>query len=140
MTLIKDLTELVGNTPIIDITDFKNSKARLFAKLEMANPLASVKDRAALAMVESAERAGLIRPGSTLIEPTSGNTGISLAFIAASRGYKLILTMPETMSLERRKLLQALGAKVVLTDPEGAMAGAVEKARELAGSAPLRAS
>ena len=136
MGIVRELTELVGNTPIIDITGFQNSSANIFAKLEMSNPLSSVKDRVALAMVESAEREGLIHPGDTLIEPTSGNTGISLAFIAASRGYKLILTMPETMSIERRKLLRALGAKVVLTDPDAAMGGALRKAVELADDIP----
>ena len=136
MGIVRELTELVGNTPIIDITGFQNSSANIFAKLEMSNPLSSVKDRVALAMVESAEREGLIHPGDTLIEPTSGNTGISLAFIAASRGYKLILTMPETMSIERRKLLRALGAKVVLTDPDAAMGGALRKALELADDIP----
>jgi cysteine synthase A len=136
MRIIKELTELVGNTPIIDITGFRNSSANLFAKLEMTNPLSSVKDRVALAMVERAEREGRIHPGDTLIEPTSGNTGISLAFIAASRGYKLILTMPETMSIERRKLLRALGAEVVLTDPDAAMDGALQKAVELSDKLP----
>lgn len=136
MRIIKELTELVGNTPLIDITDFRNSSANLFAKLEMTNPLSSVKDRAALAMVERAEKEGRIHPGDTLIEPTSGNTGISLAFIAAARGYKLILTMPETMSIERRKLLKALGAEVVLTDPDAAMGGAVQKAVELSNGLP----
>ena len=136
MSIVRELTELVGNTPIIDITGLQNSPANIFAKLEMSNPLSSVKDRVALAMIESAEREGLIRPGDTLIEPTSGNTGISLAFIAASRGYKLILTMPETISIERRKLLQALGAKVVLTDPDAAMGGALKKALELADDIP----
>jgi cysteine synthase A len=125
MRIVKELTELIGNTPLIDITGFRNSSANLFAKLEMTNPLSSVKDRVALAMVERAEKEGLIHPGDPLIEPTSGNTGISLAFIAASRGYKLILTMPETMSIERRKLLRALGAEVVLTDPDAAMGGAL---------------
>ena len=136
MGIIRELSELVGNTPLVDLRGYLEAPANIYAKLEMANPLASVKDRTALAMVERAEREGLIRPGDTLIEPTSGNTGISLAFIAASRGYKMILTMPETMSLERRKLLKALGAEVVLTNPDEAMGGAVRKAVELASGIP----
>jgi len=136
MKIANELTDLVGNTPLMDITGFADSPARIIAKLEMFNPLSSVKDRVALAMVEAAERDGLLGPGSTLIEPTSGNTGIGLAFVAASRGYRLILTMPETMSIERRKLLHALGAEVVLTPAYDAMDGAIKKAEELAAQIP----
>jgi len=136
VNVIKDLTSLIGNTPILDITEYYDTPANIYAKLEMFNPLSSVKDRIAFAMIEDAEKAGRIKPGDTLIEPTSGNTGIGLAFVAASRGYKLILTMPETMSMERRVLLKALGAKVVLTDPDGAMTAASDKARELAADIP----
>ena len=109
----KSLTELVGNTPLLEINNFikKNDlKARILVKLEYFNPAGSVKDRVALAMIEDAEQQGRLKPGATLIEPTSGNTGVGLAFVAASKGYHLILTMPETMSIERRTLLQALGA------------------------------
>ncbi len=136
MKVANDLTELIGHTPLLDITSFRNSPARIVAKLEMFNPLSSVKDRIALSMVEAAEAAGILQPGDTIIEPTSGNTGIGLAFVAASRGYRLILTMPETMSIERRKLVHALGAEVVLTDAYDAMEGAVKKAEELATAIP----
>lgn len=136
MRVANELTDLIGNTPLLDITDFHHSPAKIIAKLEMFNPLSSVKDRVALAMVEAAEKKGIIHPGDTLIEPTSGNTGIGLAFVAASKGYRLILTMPETMSIERRKLLHALGAEVVLTPASEAMDGAVKKANELAAEIP----
>lgn len=135
----KSLTELVGNTPLLEINNFikKNDlKARILVKLEYFNPAGSVKDRVALAMIEDAEQQGRLKPGATLIEPTSGNTGVGLAFVAASKGYHLILTMPETMSIERRTLLQALGAELVLTNGAQGMKGAIAKAEELNQSIP----
>ncbi len=128
------LTDLVGNTPLLELGNFSHNKqldARLIAKLEYFNPAGSVKDRIALAMIQDAESSGLLKPGGTIIEPTSGNTGVGLAFVAASRGYKLILTMPETMSVERRTLLKALGAQLVLTPGPGGMKAALDKAEEL---------
>jgi cysteine synthase A len=136
MKVAKELTELIGNTPLLDVSDFRKTGARVIAKLEMFNPLSSVKDRIAYAMIERAEQEGRLHPGDTIIEPTSGNTGVGLAFVAASRGYRLILTMPETMSIERRKLLAALGAELVLTDAYDAMEGSIKKARELAARIP----
>lgn len=137
--IAQKLTELVGNTPLLALNQFKASegvKANLIAKLESFNPLGSVKDRIALAMVEDAEKKGLLKAGSVLIEPTSGNTGIGLAFVASIKKYRLILTMPETMSLERRNLLKALGAELVLTPgPEG-MKGAIAKASQLQAELP----
>ena len=135
----KSLTELVGNTPLLEVNNFikKNDlKARILVKLEYFNPAGSVKDRVALAMIEDAEQQGRLKPGATLIEPTSGNTGVGLAFVAASKGYHLILTMPETMSIERRTLLQALGAELVLTNGSQGMKGAIAKAEELNQSIP----
>ena len=135
----KSLTELVGNTPLLEVNNFikKNDlKARILVKLEYFNPAGSVKDRVALAMIEDAEQQGRLKPGATLIEPTSGNTGVGLAFVAASKGYHLILTMPETMSIERRTLLQALGAELVLTNGAQGMKGAIAKAEELNQSIP----
>lgn len=135
-----DLTAFVGRTPLLRLNRFQAGRpgATVLAKLELSNPGASVKDRIALAMVEDAEARGLLKPGATLIEPTSGNTGIGLAWMAAVRGYKMVLTMPESMSIERRKVLQALGATLVLTPSSEGMAGAVAKAeklhRELPGS------
>jgi cysteine synthase A len=134
--IAQNLTELVGNTPLLQLNGYAKSKsleATVIGKVEYYNPLGSVKDRIALSMVENAEKAGILHSGTTIIEPTSGNTGIGLAFIAAAKGYKLILTMPETMSLERRNLLKALGANLVLTPgPEG-MKGAIVKAETLKG-------
>ena len=128
------LIELIGNTPLVELTSTERElklKARVIAKLEYLNPARSVKDRTALALIERAERKGLLGPGTTIIEPTSGNTGIGLAFIAAIRGYRLILTMPDAMSVERRTLLKSLGAELVLTPAYEGMAGAIRKAQEL---------
>lgn len=130
-----NLIELIGNTPLVELSGTERElklEARIVAKLEFLNPLRSVKDRTALALIERAERKGLIDQHTTIIEPTSGNTGIGLAFIAAIRGYRLILTMPDAMSVERRKLLKSLGAELVLTPAYEGMAGAIRKARELA--------
>lgn len=137
--IARKLTDLIGNTPLLELTNYNASKgirARLIAKLEYFNPAGSVKDRIALAMIEDAEVKGELKPGSTIIEPTSGNTGIGLAFIAATRGYKLILAMPETMSVERRNLLKALGAELVLTPGTEGMKGAIAKAQELHEQTP----
>ena len=133
------LTDLVGNTPLLELNNYnknKRLKARVIAKLEYFNPAGSVKDRVALAMIEDAEAKGLLKPGATIIEPTSGNTGVGLAFVAAAKGYKLILTMPDTMSLERRNLLKALGAELVLTPGADGMKGAIARAEELKAANP----
>ncbi len=139
MRIARNLTELIGNTPLLELGNYaklKGLKAKLVAKLEYFNPAGSVKDRIALAMIEDAEKRGVIKPGATIIEPTSGNTGIGLAMVTAIKGYRLILTMPETMSIERRKLLKALGAEIVLTPGSEGMRGAVKKAEELAAQIP----
>lgn len=132
--LKKGILQLVGNTPLVEVDNYEKAEgieARIAVKLEYFNPAGSVKDRIALAMIEDAEEKGLLKPGATIIEPTSGNTGIGIAAISAAKGYHTILTMPETMSIERRKLLKAYGAKVVLTDGAKGMKGAIEKAEEL---------
>ncbi|RHM57171.1 cysteine synthase A [Mitsuokella sp. AF33-22] len=133
------VTELIGGTPLLKANNFikaNDLKANVFVKLEYFNPAGSVKDRIAKAMIEQAEKDGKLKPGATIIEPTSGNTGIGLASVAAARGYKAILTMPETMSVERRNLLKAYGAKIVLTDGSKGMKGAIAKAEELAKETP----
>lgn len=126
-----DITKTTGNTPLVRLNKINPYEAEILAKLESFNPLGSVKDRIGVAMLDDAEKRGLLKKGSTIIEPTSGNTGIALAFVAAARGYKLILTMPDTMSVERQKLLKLLGAEIVLTPGADGMKGAVEKAEEV---------
>lgn len=137
--IAKQLTELIGNTPLLELNRFSQEKGLdtpIIAKVEYFNPGGSVKDRIALAMVEDAERQGLLKPGATIIEPTSGNTGVGLAWVSAVKGYKLILTMPETMSVERRNLVKAYGAQVKLTDGKAGMNGAIKAAEELRDSIP----
>jgi cysteine synthase A len=131
-----NITEKIGDTPLIKINRLNEGYATILAKVESFNPLSSVKDRIALAMVEGAEKTGLLTEGSVIIEPTSGNTGVGLAYIAAVKGYRLIITMPETMSIERRKLLVALGAELVLTDGSMGMRGAISRAEELSRTIP----
>ena len=134
MKVYQSVTELIGRTPLLEVKNIEREKgleAKVLVKLEYFNPAGSVKDRAALSMIEEAERTGRIQPGATIIEPTSGNTGIGLASVAASRGYKAVFVMPETMSIERRKLLLGYGAKIVLTEGAKGMKGAIEKAAEL---------
>lgn len=137
--IYKGFTEIIGGTPLVEVVNIEkayNLKARLLVKLEYRNPSGSVKDRAAFYMIKDAEEKGLLKEGSVIIEPTSGNTGIGLAAIAASRGYRAILTMPETMSVERRNILKAYGAEIVLTEGAKGMKGAIEKAQELANEIP----
>lgn len=137
--IARQLTDLVGNTPLLEFSNLnasKGLKAQVIGKLEYFNPAGSVKDRIALAMIEDAEAKGLLKPGATIIEPTSGNTGVGLAFVSASKGYKLILTMSDTMSAERRNLLKALGARLVLTPGAEGMKGAIAKAEELRDATP----
>jgi cysteine synthase A len=134
--IFDDITQTIGNTPLVRIRRMIKSEATVLAKLEFFNPLSSVKDRIGLAMIEAAERSGKLTPGGEIIEPTSGNTGIALAFVCAARGYRLTLTMPASMSIERRKVLRALGAEIVLTPAEKGMTGAIERARELLAERP----
>ncbi len=137
--IAKTLTDLVGNTPLLEFSNFNASKhlqAKVIGKLEYFNPAGSVKDRVALAMIEDAEARGILKPGATIIEPTSGNTGVGLAFVSSSKGYHLILTMPDTMSIERRNLLKALGAQLVLTPGAEGMKGAIDKAESLKNEIP----
>lgn len=139
MKIASDMTALIGHTPLVELACYRDKhglQARIVAKVEMANPSGSVKARAAMAMIEEAERCGLLHPGSTIIEPTSGNMGIALAMVAAIKGYRLILTMPDSMSVERRKLLTAYGAEVVLTERVLGMDGSIAKAEELHAAIP----
>lgn len=139
MKVYQKITDLIGGTPLLELGNYEKKyslEAKILAKLEYFNPVGSVKDRIARAMLDEAEASGALKPGSILIEPTSGNTGIGLAAVAASRGYEVILTMPETMSVERRNLLKAYGAKLVLTDGAKGMNGAIAKAKELAAQTP----
>lgn len=139
MKVYEKITDLIGGTPLLKLNSIvgdEETKAEIYGKLEYFNPAGSVKDRIARAMIDNAEKSGALKPGAVIIEPTSGNTGIGLASVAASRGYKIILTMPETMSVERRNLLKAYGAELVLTDGAKGMKGAIEKAEELAKETP----
>lgn len=139
MKVYEKITDLIGGTPLLKLTNYSkqnNLEATIYGKLEYFNPAGSVKDRIAKAMIDDAEVKGILKPGAVIIEPTSGNTGIGLAAVASSRGYKIILTMPETMSVERRNLLKAYGAELVLTDGAKGMKGAIEKAEELAKETP----
>ena len=131
MKIANNILELIGKTPMVKLNAINQTKATIYAKLEFYNPTGSVKDRTALAMIEDAERSGVLKKGALIIEPTSGNTGIGLALVSAVKGYRLILTMPDTMSIERRKFLSSFGAEIVLTDGGQGMAGAIAKALEL---------
>lgn len=137
--IAKKLTDLIGNTPLLELSSYEKqneAQASIIAKLEYFNPLGSVKDRVAFAMIEDAEKKGVLAPGATIIEPTSGNTGVGLAFVSSVKGYHLILTMPETMSIERRNLLKALGAEIVLTPGSAGMKGAIAEAERLRDEKP----
>lgn len=134
--IYKNITELIGGTPLVEISGVEGQKARIAVKLEKSNPGGSVKDRIALAMIEDAEAKGVLKPGATIIEPTSGNTGVGLAWVGVTKGYRTILTMPETMSVERRNLLKAYGAELVLTPGAEGMKGAIRKAEELRDATP----
>ena len=134
--IYSSITELVGRTPLVEVSGFENQKARIVVKVEAFNPGGSVKDRIALAMIEDAEKNGVLKPGATIIEPTSGNTGVGLAWVGVAKGYKTILTMPETMSVERRNLLKAYGAKLELTPGIEGMKGAIARAEQLRATIP----
>ena len=134
--IYSSITELVGRTPLVEVSGFENQKARIVVKVEAFNPGGSVKDRIALAMIEDAEKNGVLKPGATIIEPTSGNTGVGLAWVGVAKGYKTILTMPETMSVERRNLLKAYGAKLELTPGIVGMKGAIARAEQLRATIP----
>lgn len=134
--IYSSITELIGRTPLVEVSGFEGQKARIAVKVEAFNPGGSVKDRIALAMIEDAEQQGILKPGATIIEPTSGNTGVGLAWVGVAKGYKTILTMPDTMSVERRNLLKAYGAELVLTPGAEGMKGAIAKAEELRNSIP----
>ena len=139
MAIAKKITDLIGGTPLLELSNYEKKnglEAKIVGKLEYFNPAGSVKDRIAKAMIEDAEQKGLLKPDSVIIEPTSGNTGIGLASVATAKGYRIIITMPETMSVERRNLLKAFGAELVLTDGSKGMKGAIEKADELAKEIP----
>lgn len=134
--IYSSITELVGRTPLVEVSGFENQKARIVVKVEAFNPGGSVKDRIALAMIEDAEKKGVLKPGATIIEPTSGNTGVGLAWVGVAKGYRTILTMPETMSVERRNLLKAYGAKLELTPGTEGMKGAIARAEQLCATIP----
>ncbi len=134
--IYSSITELVGRTPLVEVSGFENQKARIVVKVEAFNPGGSVKDRIALAMIEDAEKKGVLKPGATIIEPTSGNTGVGLAWVGVAKGYRTILTMPETMSVERRNLLKAYGAKLELTPGTEGMKGAIVRAEQLRATIP----
>lgn len=136
MSLYNSILETIGNTPLVRINKLNKGDAEVYVKLEMFNPLGSAKDRVALEMIEAAEREGKLKPGALIIEPTSGNTGVGLAYVGAVKGYKVVLTMPDSMSMERRMLLKSLGAEVVLTEGARGMAGCIEKANEIAAANP----